>query len=64
MSAVFSDLTRRVALRYSLALAALPFVTSACDVTGQPASHRDLARYSAGSLCPNRGRETLVHWYN
>ncbi|XP_037074010.1 protoheme IX farnesyltransferase, mitochondrial-like [Pollicipes pollicipes] len=33
MAVTHPDLTRRVALRYSLALAALPIVTSACDVT-------------------------------
>lgn len=33
MAVSHPDLTRRVALRYSLMLAALPFVTSACDVT-------------------------------
>ncbi|KAF0299238.1 Protoheme IX farnesyltransferase, mitochondrial [Amphibalanus amphitrite] len=33
MAVTHPDLTRRVALRYSLMLAALPFVTSACDVT-------------------------------
>jgi len=33
MAVTHPDLTRRVALRYSLALATLPLVTAACDVT-------------------------------